>query len=149
MSDEEKQELLETLSRNMAVLQREVGQCRSLIGMLLGRNVNEPFPGMLQGVSMSASSENRLRESVLEAIDTLEETRKAFKSKRLETLRKKLTQVLAEVQGSGRPVLILPESPSCCGSGDCEKCSCWSGGCPYREEKELREKIKGGGKNRP
>ncbi len=37
-----------------------------------------------------------LKEAVKETIDVLEQTRKAFKSKRLEALRKKLTQVLIE-----------------------------------------------------
>jgi hypothetical protein len=38
----------------------------------------------------------RLRETLLETIQVLEESRKAFKSKRLEALRKKLIEVLAE-----------------------------------------------------
>ncbi len=40
--------------------------------------------------------EVNLKEAVKETIDVLEQTRRAFKSKRLETLRKKLTQVLIE-----------------------------------------------------
>ena len=39
----------------------------------------------------------RLRETLLETIQALEESRKAFKSKQLEALRKKLIGVLAEV----------------------------------------------------
>ncbi|MBN2467675.1 MAG: hypothetical protein JXD19_05940 [Deltaproteobacteria bacterium] len=38
----------------------------------------------------------KLRETVLETIQVLEESRKAFKSKQLEALRKKLIEVLAE-----------------------------------------------------
>jgi len=38
----------------------------------------------------------RLKETLLETIQVLEESRKAFKSKQLETLRKKLIKVLAE-----------------------------------------------------
>ena len=38
----------------------------------------------------------RLRDVLTEAIGILEDTKKAFKSKRLEMLRKKLIQVLAE-----------------------------------------------------
>lgn len=38
----------------------------------------------------------RLREALLEAVETIENTRKAFKSKELEVLRKKLIGVLAE-----------------------------------------------------
>jgi hypothetical protein len=40
--------------------------------------------------------ESRLKEALKEAIEVLEDTRKAFKSKRLGELRKKLTQVLIE-----------------------------------------------------
>jgi putative ribosome biogenesis GTPase RsgA len=39
---------------------------------------------------------HELKNTLLEAISVLEETRKAFKSKQLETLRKKMIQVLAE-----------------------------------------------------
>ena len=38
----------------------------------------------------------RLKETLLETIQVLEESRKGFKSKQLETLRKKLIEVLAE-----------------------------------------------------
>jgi hypothetical protein len=40
----------------------------------------------------------KLRATLLEAIETLEETRRAFKSKQLEALRKKLLAVLAECE---------------------------------------------------
>ena len=40
--------------------------------------------------------DSRLKEAVKETIDVLEQTRKAFKSKRLEVLRKKLMHVLIE-----------------------------------------------------
>lgn len=40
----------------------------------------------------------RLRQAICESITVIEDTRSAFKSKRLEGLRKKLIQVLAEVQ---------------------------------------------------
>ena len=40
--------------------------------------------------------EARLEEAVKETIEALEQTKKAFKSKKLEMLRKKLTQVLIE-----------------------------------------------------
>jgi len=46
--------------------------------------------------SYSFSNESRLKEAIKEAIDVLEETRKAFKSKKLAALRKKLTHVLIE-----------------------------------------------------
>lgn len=39
----------------------------------------------------------RMKETLLETIQVLEESRKAFKSKQLEALRKKLIEVLAEM----------------------------------------------------
>ncbi len=39
----------------------------------------------------------KLKETLLEAIQVLEESRKAFKSKQLEALRKKLIEALAEI----------------------------------------------------
>ncbi len=45
---------------------------------------------------LSCPHERRLREVLLEAIEVLEGTRKAFKSKQLEKLRKRLIGVLAE-----------------------------------------------------
>ncbi len=41
-------------------------------------------------------SGNQLRQALYETIEVLEETRKVFKSKRLETLRKKLMKILME-----------------------------------------------------
>jgi len=40
--------------------------------------------------------ELKLKEAIKDSINILEESRKAFKSKRLEALRKKLTQVLID-----------------------------------------------------
>ena len=40
--------------------------------------------------------ERKLRRTLIETIETLERTRKAFKSRQLETLRKKLIRALAE-----------------------------------------------------
>ena len=43
-----------------------------------------------------STDETSLKKAIREAIEVLEESRKAFKSKRLEALRKKLTKVLIE-----------------------------------------------------
>ncbi len=48
------------------------------------------------GLNESSTNEGRLRRTLYETIETLEETKKAFKSKRLEALRKKLIKVLME-----------------------------------------------------
>jgi len=49
-----------------------------------------------QCVSASCPYKRRLKETLLGAIYVLEESKKAFKSKQLEALRKKLIKVLAE-----------------------------------------------------
>ena len=53
-------------------------------------SLNPCFPGSC------SFGKSRLKEVVKEAIEVLEETKKAFKSKKLEVLRKKLTQALIE-----------------------------------------------------
>lgn len=53
-------------------------------------------PVLSQCVLASCPYKRRLKETLLEAIQVLEESRKAFKSKQLEALRKKLIRVLAE-----------------------------------------------------
>lgn len=45
-----------------------------------------------------SSDEAKLKDALKEAIDVLEESRKAFKSKKLEVLRKKLTHILIETK---------------------------------------------------
>ena len=53
--------------------------------------------GILAGsVNIECPHRRKLRHVVLETIQVLEETRKAFRSKRLEVLRKRLTRVLAK-----------------------------------------------------
>ena len=52
-------------------------------------------PVLRQCVS-ACPHKQRLKETLLKAIQVLEESRKAFKSKQLEALRKKLIEVLAE-----------------------------------------------------
>ena len=44
------------------------------------------------------SREERIREAFIDAIGVLEETRKAFKSKQLQALRQRMTQVLTEAE---------------------------------------------------
>lgn len=53
-------------------------------------------PGMPEMHLMNYRIDQRLKKVILEAIEILENSRKAFKSKELETLRKKLIRVLAE-----------------------------------------------------
>ena len=67
---------------------------RCLIATILDKRVSE---GRLNHILLPNSHrELQLKETIKEAIDVLEETRKAFKSKKLEALRKKLTHALIE-----------------------------------------------------
>ncbi|MDY0042106.1 MAG: hypothetical protein RBS57_17480 [Desulforhabdus sp.] len=54
------------------------------------------LPKLRPAFTLPTANSAKLREAVKEAIEILDESRKAFKSKRLETLRKRLTQVLAD-----------------------------------------------------
>lgn len=53
-------------------------------------------PGMPDLQLVNCSSDQRLKKVLLESIEILENSRKAFKSKELEALRNKLIRVLAE-----------------------------------------------------
>jgi len=62
-----------------------------LEGEVDGRNLRP-----LLDLGPKRTRELRLEKAIQEAIDELEESRKAFKSKRLEALRKRLTQALID-----------------------------------------------------
>ena len=55
-------------------------------------------PSFLKRCLPGCPHERCLRTTLLETIEALEESRKAFKSKQLEALRKKLLRILAEMQ---------------------------------------------------
>jgi hypothetical protein len=97
MKTVDKRDLITVINRNTEELHQKIDMQRCLMTTLLEKKVGdetvEQF--VLPGIS---PDENRLKQAILEAIDVLEESRKAFKSKRLEVLRKKLTQVLIEAK---------------------------------------------------
>ena len=59
----------------------------------------ESVPPAGDGRPASANRDQQMKLAILDAINELEESRKAFKSKRLELLRKRLMQVLIEARG--------------------------------------------------
>ncbi len=63
---------------------------------LLNAMTRENGQGILTQCEMDCPHRQELAQTVLEAIEVLEETKKAFKSKQLEMLRKKLIRVLAD-----------------------------------------------------
>ncbi len=90
-----KKDMINVIDKSAKELHMKIDMhCRLMTAMLeqkLGDvNIEELF------LPSCYHKESRLKEAVKETIDILEESRKAFKSKRLEALRKKLTHVLIE-----------------------------------------------------
>lgn len=90
-----KRDLIRLIDKSAEELHQRIDMHRYLMTTILEQRVgdgklNRPF------LPSCSFDERRLKEAIQETIEVLEETRKAFKSKRLEALRKKLTQVLIE-----------------------------------------------------
>jgi uncharacterized protein YhbP (UPF0306 family) len=90
----QKRDLIEVLDKSTEELHQKIDMHRYLMATILDKKVSEK---RLNHVLLPNSHcELRLKKAIKDTIEVLEETRKAFKSKRLEALRKKLTQVLIE-----------------------------------------------------
>jgi hypothetical protein len=86
--------IVNTVANKVAELQ----QLLDSVSRLLSQNDIDPTAWNNPALSSPLwGREQALKEAIKEAIDELEESRKSFKSKRLELLRKKLTQVLLDV----------------------------------------------------
>lgn len=92
----EKEELLTALNNNVRELQDSLDMHRCLVSSLMGHEIDSRNLNKLLEFCPAKTSEKRLREALKETIEVLDESRKSFKSKRLEALRKKLTNLLAE-----------------------------------------------------
>lgn len=92
-----KKDLITVIDKSAEELHEKIDMHRYLMATILKQRVND---GSIKGLSFSSysSDERRLKEALRETIEVLEESRKAFKSKRLETLRKKLTAILIETR---------------------------------------------------
>jgi hypothetical protein len=94
MEGAKKRDLIEIIDKSTEELHQRIDMHKYLMATILDKRVSE---NRLNNIPLpSPHRELRLKEAVKETIEVLEETRKAFKSKRLEVLRKKLTQVLIE-----------------------------------------------------
>jgi hypothetical protein len=80
----------------MKELQQGIDTHCCLVTSVLEDRLDECSLRPLLDVCPKRSRELKLEKTIREAIDILEESRKAFKSKRLEALRKKLTRVLID-----------------------------------------------------
>jgi hypothetical protein len=90
-----KRDLIHVIDKSADEMHHRIDMQRHLLTTILDQRVNEEKLGRLLQTS-SPTNESRLRDAIKDTIEVLEETRKAFKSKRLQALRKKLTQVLIE-----------------------------------------------------
>ena len=94
MNGAQKRALIEIIDKNTEDLHKKIDMHRYLIATILDKKVSEKRLDHI--ILPEPEKELRLSNAIKEAIEVLEETRKAFKSKRLEVLRKRLTQVLTE-----------------------------------------------------
>jgi len=95
MKSPNKRDLISVIEKSAEELHEKIDMHRYLMTTILDQRVSEKNIKQIALPPCSAD-EGRLKEAIQEAIEVLEESRKAFKSKRLEVLRKKLTQVLIE-----------------------------------------------------
>ena len=95
MKSPNKRDLITVIDRSAQELHEKIDMHRYLMTTILDQRVNE---GNIKQITLPpySADEGRLKKAIQEAIEVLEESRKAFKSKRLEVLRKRLTQVLIE-----------------------------------------------------
>ncbi|MEA2038505.1 MAG: hypothetical protein U9N82_01580 [Thermodesulfobacteriota bacterium] len=90
-----KRDLITVIDKSAEELHQRIDMNRYLMATILEQRVGD---GTLKRLPILPYSpdEDRLKAAIRETIDVLEQTRKAFKSKRLEALRKRLTHVLIE-----------------------------------------------------
>lgn len=92
----DKKDMINALNTSIKELQQGIDMHCCLVASILEEQVDERNLLPLLDLCPKRSRELKLKEAIKEAIDILEESRKAFKSKKLEALRKKLTQVLID-----------------------------------------------------
>ena len=90
-------DILDALNSNLQELQENMEMHCRLMSSILENRVDENDLLPLLSLCPKRSREVKLEIAIKEAIEILEESRKAFKSKTLEALRKKLTQTLIDV----------------------------------------------------
>ena len=96
MMETAKKEIISALGTSVRDLQQGIDTYCCLVAALMGEGVDARDQQSLLDRCPERTREVKLQNAIKEAIDVIEESRKAFKSKRLEALRKKLTQVLLE-----------------------------------------------------
>ncbi|MFO8241030.1 MAG: hypothetical protein R6T90_08535 [Dissulfuribacterales bacterium] len=97
METDIKKDLVAVIHRSAEELHQKIDMQCDLVTTLLEKRAGDET---IKRLALPAyfPNENKLKQAIMEAIDVLEESRKAFKSRKLELLRKKLTQVLIEAK---------------------------------------------------
>ena len=95
MEADKKKSLIEIIDRSISDLHNRVEMHCHILKTVIEKKINrtEICPDC---IFSDCPYKKRLREVLIETIKVLEDTKQAFKSKRLEVLRKWLMQVLAE-----------------------------------------------------
>ncbi len=93
---DDKRDLIDVLNTSVKELRQRIDVHCCLVTSILEGRVDENGLRSLMDPCPRRSRELMMKTAIKEAIDVLEESRKAFKSKRLEALRRKLTQVLID-----------------------------------------------------
>lgn len=96
LSGSAEEKMTKDLLISIQTLQQNLDRSACLIVDLSARLEQKQDPGLHAAPSRPGPGEIRLREAIREAIDVLDESRRSFKSKRLEMLRRQLTDVLME-----------------------------------------------------
>lgn len=89
-------DMLDALNASIRQLQQGIDTHCCLVDAIVRRQTDTHHLEALVRQCPKRSREAVLKDALKETIEVLEESRKAFKSKRLEVLRKRLTQILIE-----------------------------------------------------
>jgi hypothetical protein len=84
--------LVEAIAQSADDLRRRIDHHQALVARLGGEEA-----GVETCLDAERASRARVRSALADAIETLDGTRRAFKSRELEVLRKRLTRVLVEL----------------------------------------------------
>lgn len=87
---------IDALNASVQTLQQGIDMHCCLVNAIIGKQADADDLKTFFRQCPKRSRETALKDALTEAIHVLEESRKAFKSKRLEALRKHLTQVLID-----------------------------------------------------
>jgi phage-related protein len=94
----DKKQLIDAVNKNITDLQKGTDRHRCLVASILEQGTDEGRVREFLALYPSRTRESKLMAAIKQAIDVLEESRKAFKSKTLERLHKKLLQALIDLE---------------------------------------------------